>query len=213
MGDNLQIKICGVNDLVSMNTAVNCNVDYIGLVFFEKSPRNVTIDLSKILLQKRSTNSKIVALTVNPDDDFLLSIKNEVNPDYFQLHGTESPERCQEIKSKFKIPIIKGIGIKDKLDLIKSVNKYDEICNILLLDAPSTNLPGGNGKKFNWEILKEFKSKSKWMLAGGINIDNIYGAIKIANPPAIDISSGLEVKQGIKTPELIKDFVTKCRSI
>ena len=88
---------------------------------------------------------------------------------------------------------------------------FEDICDILLLDAPSENLPGGNGKKFDWNILKDFKSKKKWMLAGGLNIDNIEKAINITKAPAIDISSGLEIIKGIKDPKLIENFMIKCK--
>ena len=93
------------------------------------------------------------------------------------------------------------------------IKPYEEICDILILDAPSKELPGGNGKKFDWEILKNHKSKKKWMLAGGLNINNITEAIYITKPPAIDISSGLEKDKGTKDPQLIKDFVFKCRNL
>ena len=83
----------------------------------------------------------------------------------------------------------------------------------MLLDAPSEALPGGNGKKFDWDILKDFKSKKKWMLAGGLNIENIEKAIDITKAPAIDISSGLEIRKGIKDTKLIEDFVIKCKNL
>jgi phosphoribosylanthranilate isomerase len=99
------------------------------------------------------------------------------------------------------------------IDLNYFIKPYEEVCDILILDAPSKELPGGNGKKFDWKILKNFKSQKKWMLAGGLNIKNISEAISITKPPGIDISSGLEIKKGVKDPELIKEFVTKCRNL
>ena len=90
---------------------------------------------------------------------------------------------------------------------------FEDICDILLLDAPSETLPGGNGKKFDWDILKDFKSKKKWMLAGGLNIENIKEAIDITKAPAIDISSGLEIIKGVKEPKLIENFITKCKEL
>lgn len=213
MNNTFEIKICGINDEVCMLTALECKVDYIGLVFYERSPRNITIDYSKKILHNRNKHSKIVALTVNPEDDFIIDLKRNIKPDYLQLHGNESPNKCKEIKDKFNIPIIKGIGIKNKLDLIRANEEYQNYCDIILLDSPSTTLPGGNGEKFDWGILKNYKSKKKWMLAGGLNIDNINQAVKISNPPAIDISSGVEISKGIKTPKMIKDFVMKCRNI
>ncbi len=208
----LEIKVCGINDEISMNTVVKCEVDYIGLVFYKNSPRNITIDCSKNLLKLRNNLSKIVALTVNANDDFLVEIKNSVKPDYIQLHGNETPNRCFDIKNKINIPLIKGINVKNRLSLNKLTKEFEDVCDILLLDAPSDTLPGGNGKVFNWNILKEYKSRKKWMLAGGLNINNIKKAVNITKAPAIDISSGLEIIKGVKDPKLIEDFVIKCKN-
>ena len=213
MSNAFEIKICGINDKTCMATALDCKVDYIGLVFYEKSPRNITIEFSKQLLLSRNKYSKIVALTVNPDDNFIIELKKNIKPDYLQLHGNETPRRCQEIKDSFNIPIIKGIGINNKLDLINANKEYESVCDIILLDSPSINLPGGNGKKFDWKVLENYQSQRKWMLAGGLNIGNIDQAVNISNPPAIDISSGVEMNKGIKNPKMIRDFVTKCRNI
>ena len=213
MSNNFEIKICGINDKLCMNAAIESKADYIGLVFYDKSPRNLSLGDAKELLKNRNQHSKIVALTVNSDDNFIKDIEQKIKPDYLQLHGNETPLRCKEIKVKFKIPIIKGIGIKNKLDLIKANQDYENLCDILLLDSPSSILPGGNGEIFNWNIIKNCEPSKKWMLAGGLNINNIEKAVKISNPPAIDISSGVEISKGIKDPEMIKNFITKCRNI
>ena len=213
MSNNFEIKICGINDKLCMDAAIESKADYIGLVFYDKSPRNLSLGDAKKLLKNRNQHSKIVALTVNSDDDFIRDIEQNIKPDYFQLHGNETPLRCKEIKVKFETPIIKGIGIKNKLDLIKANQDYENLCDILLLDSPSSILPGGNGEIFNWNIIKNCEPSKKWMLAGGLNINNIEKAVKISNPPAIDISSGVEISKGIKDPEMIKNFITKCRNI
>ena len=213
MKNLFEIKVCGINDQISMNTALKCKVDYIGLVFYPNSPRNISINLSRELIKLRNKTTKIVALTVDPNDDFLNEIKKNVNPDYLQLHGNENARRCIDIKNKISLPLIKGINVSNKVDLLSKNKEFEDICDILLLDAPSEDLPGGNGKKFDWDILKNFNSKKKWMLAGGLNIENIENAIDITKAPAIDISSGLEIKKGLKDPKLIKDFVIKCKSL
>ena len=213
MNNLFEIKVCGINDEISMNTAHKCKVDYVGLVFYPNSPRNISINLSRELVKSRNKTTKIVALTVDPKDDFLNEIKKIINPDYIQLHGNENSRRCLDIKHKINIPLIKGINVKNKIDLVRKNREFEDICDILLFDAPSEALPGGNGKKFDWNILKDFKSKKKWMLAGGLNIENIENAIDITKAPAIDISSGLEIRKGLKDPKLIEDFVTKCKSL
>ena len=210
---SLEIKICGINYNSSMASALDCEVEYIGLVFYKNSPRYVSIEFSKNLLKNRTKHSKIVALTVDPDNNLISKIMKNIKPDFIQLHGNETPERCIEIKNKFSIPIIKGIGIKTRNDLIESTKKYEDFSEILLLDAPSMTLPGGNGSKFNWNILKNYNYKTKWMLAGGLQSNNIEEAIKVTNPPAIDISSGVEIEKGIKSPHLIRDFVKICRNV
>ncbi len=208
-----EIKVCGINDEISMNTALKCKVDYVGLVFYPNSPRYISINLSRKLLKSRNKTTKIVALTVDPNDDFLKEIKKIINPDYIQLHGNENSRRCLDIKRKINIPLIKGINVRNEIDLVRKNREFEDICDILLLDAPSEALPGGNGKKFDWDILKDFKSKKKWMLAGGLNIENIENAIDITKAPAIDISSGLEIRKGLKDPRLIENFVIKCKSL
>jgi len=213
MTNSFEIKICGINDKNSMLEAVNSEVDYIGFVFYNKSPRNLTLSLAKSLVTFRNKKSKIVALTVNAKDEFISKIKKNISPDYFQLHGDETPERCKEIKSKFQTPVIKGLGIKDQDDLKKHTKNFENICDILILDAPSSNLPGGNGKKFDWNILKGYSSKSKWMLAGGLNVFNVNDAIKLTNAPAIDVSSGVEISKGVKDPKLIRNFIIKCKNL
>ena len=213
MNNQFEIKICGINDEVSMKAAINCKADYIGLVLYKNSPRNVSINLCKKLLKLRNKVSKIVALTVNPNDDFLIEIKKNIKPDYIQLHGKENPRRCFDIKKKINIPLIKGINVKNKVNLLRTTKEFENICDILLLDAPSEALPGGNGKKFDWDILKGFKSQTKWMLAGGLNIDNIKNAINVTKAPAIDISSGLEITKGFKDPTLIEEFMMKCKNL
>ena len=213
MKKKFEIKICGITNLACMMAAIDSEVEYIGLVFFDKSPRHVSFNNTKDLLKIRNNYSKIVALTVDPDDILLSQIMDFIKPDLIQLHGQETPERCKEIKSKFDISIIKGIGIKNKQQLAISKAEFELVSDILLLDAPSSDLPGGNGNSFNWNILRDYNFKKKWMLAGGINLSNVKDALETANPPVIDVSSGVEVKKGIKCPHLIKDFVTKCRSI
>ena len=213
MSNRFEIKVCGINDEISMKTALECKVDYVGLVFYQSSPRNISINLSRKLLKLRNNTTKIVALTVDPNDDFLNEIKNNINPDYIQLHGKETSTRCINIKNQLNIPLIKGINVKNKIDLLRTSKEFEDVCDILLLDSPSEALPGGNGKKFDWDILKDFKSKKKWMLAGGLNIKNIENAINITKAPAIDISSGLEARKGIKDSKLIEDFVIKCKSL
>ena len=192
------------------------NIDHVATVRNARGENYPSPLKAALLSQKYGADSITIHLREDRRhivDQDLFEIKKKIKPDYIQLHGNEDPNRCMDIKKKFNIPIIKGVNVKNKLNLMQSTSDFEDICDILLLDAPSEALPGGNGKKFDWDILKDFKSKKKWMLAGGLNIENIEKAIDITKAPAIDISSGLEIRKGIKDPKLIEDFIIKCKNL
>ena len=209
----IEIKICGISDHNIMSKISNLNLDYVGLVFFEKSPRNVSIEKAKSLINDLNNSTKIVALTVNATDKFLEKIVTNLSPDFLQLHGEESPYRCFEIKTKFKTKVIKAISAKSYKNLNFEINKYKFVSDRIIIDSPKDYLPGGNGKTFNWKLLRKDKKKIDWLLAGGINLSNVSKAIKITKTKGIDISSGVEISKGIKSPQLIRSFVKKCRNI
>ena len=209
----IKIKICGISDQLSMSTLSNLNVDYVGLIFFEQSPRNISIEKSKLITRNLNNSTKIVALTVNATDQFLNDIVANLSPDYLQLHGEETPYRCFEIKKKFKTKIIKAISAKSSKNLNFEINKFKFVADKIIIDSPKDHLPGGNGKTFNWKLLKKKKKKVHWLLAGGINLSNVYKAIKITKTRGLDISSGVEISRGVKSPKLIRSFVKKCRNL
>ena len=209
----IKIKICGISDHLSMSTLSNLNVDYVGLVFFEQSPRNISIEKSKLITRNLNNSTKIVALTVNATDQFLNDIVANLSPDYLQLHGEETPYRCFEIKKKFKTKIIKAISAKSSKNLNFEINKFKFVADKIIIDSPKDHLPGGNGKTFNWKLLKKKKKKIDWLLAGGINLSNVSKAIKITKTRGLDISSGVEILKGVKSPKLIRSFVKKCRNL
>ena len=210
---NIKIKICGISDHNTMTIISNLNVKYVGVVFFEKSPRNVSIEKAKSLINDLNNSTKIVALTVNATDKFLEKIVTNLSPDFLQLHGEESPYRCFEIKTKFKTKVIKAISAKSYKNLNFEINKYKFVSDRIIIDSPKDYLPGGNGKTFNWKLLRKDKKKIDWLLAGGINLGNVSKAIKITKTKGIDISSGVEISKGVKSPQLIRSFVKKCRNI
>ena len=209
----IKIKICGISDQLSMSTLSNLNVDYVGLVFFEQSPRNISIEKAKLITKNLNNSTKIVALTVNATDQFLNDIVANLSPDYLQLHGEETPYRCFEIKKKFKTKIIKAISAKSSKNLNFEINKFKFVSDKIIIDSPKDHLPGGNGKTFNWKLLKKKKKKIDWLLAGGINLSNVSKAIKITKTRGLDISSGVEILKGVKSPKLIRSFVKKCRNL
>ena len=185
-----------------------------GLVFFQKSARFVTAFQAKKLTAFIPEKSKKVGLFVDSDLDLIEHITKFVDLDLIQLHGSETPSRCNEIKKMFGIPIMKAIEVKNS-ESFKDVYKYEEIVDKFLFDSKLTKqkLQGNKTNTLNWDILKKYNGKRKWMLAGGLNHRNILEAIKKSNSKNIDVSSGVESSPGVKSKELINKFIYKIRSL
>ena len=207
----ISIKICGITEQKDISAAANLGIDFLGFVLVKGSSRYVSIDKMKKLLKETPSPIGTVALLVNPKNDILEEIVNEVNIDFLQLHGQESPDRVFEISRKSKIPIIKAFGISKKNDL-KKIRSYESVVDYLLLDAKAESrqsLPGGNGVAFDWELLRGFNTKKPWFLAGGLNPDNVSRAISITGANMVDVSSGVEKDPGNKSLEKIYNFVRR----
>ena len=205
----VEIKICGINSYDSAKASIGA--EYIGFVFYPKSPRFLNAFDAKEIASYLDPTQKKVGLFVNADINVIKHISDFVNLDMIQLHGDETIEDIKIIKKMINKPIIKALPVNTDKD-IKNSKKIEEVCDMILFDKKSEN-HGGTGSSFDWKLLKDFKSKKQWMLAGGLNINNITEAINITKPPAIDISSGLEIEKGVKDPQLIKNFVLKCRNL
>ena len=213
----MKVKICGLKTPSDIDFCIKANADFIGLVFFNKSPRNLTLPEAYKLSHYYADNYansdlKKVALCVNPSDSQLKQIISSSRADYLQLHGTESPARVEEIRQKHGLPTIKAIRVRNKQD-IKTSQEYENYTDWLLFDAASSAHlpPGGNGKSFNWSLLSDFDSDVPWMLAGGLRPDNVDIAISETKPYAVDVSSGVEIKIGVKDPLLISAFVQSAK--
>lgn len=205
MNSKPKVKLCGFSEITSLQCAIDCKADFIGFVFCNKSPRNVTPQQIQELAKIIPTSIQKVAVVVDADFSLLQDIALHLQPQYFQLHGSESTQRVLEIKKAFpKIKIIKAFSIKQKNDLEQSVDFID-LADIFLFD----NIIAGSGKNFDFKILQDFSCEKKWFLAGGLNINNIDDALQITGAKMIDISSGLEKERGKKSPELIKEFMRK----
>lgn len=208
------VKICGISTPDAMTAAIENGARYVGLVFYPKSPRHVDWEVAGYLSRYVPTTVRSVGLFVDPSDEELERTISSVQLDMIQLHGSESPERVVEIKSKFGLQITKALPIANKTDL-DSVKGYEVSADMMLFDAkptPEDDLPGGNGLPFDWAVLEGYQGKKPWFLAGGLNPDNIAEAITLLNPPAVDVSSGVESDLGIKDADKISAFLNavKC---
>ena len=200
-------KICGLREKESLICCEANKVDFFGLVFYEKSPRNINPNKAKQLIEfSKNLSIKPVGVFVNHKISDLKDIIKLLNLKYIQLHGEENQSYINEIKKEFKLKIIKKISIKNQSDL----NKINDIENIdyLLFDyKPKSNeLPGGNSKSFDWSLLKGVTIKLPWFISGGINESNIKNIQKTINPNGIDLSSGVERSLGIKSNKKINNL-------
>ena len=207
----LQIKICGITTEDYLIKLINHNVTWAGFVFYEKSVRNVKLDQSSLLKISKNKIGR-VALFVNPKDNFLENVIKTMKPDLIQLHGSENTERCSDIRKKFGIPVMKALHIEDQSSF-EAVLKYENFVDKLLFDAKLTNdkLKGEKTETLNWNLMKNYKGNKEWMLAGGLNHNNIIDAIKLSGAKSVDISSGVENKPGIKSSLLLNKLIDKVK--
>ena len=215
MTENILIKICGLSTPETLEAALDAGADMVGFVFFPKSPRHVSLEQAAALGELCAGRAQKVALVVNADDADIASIITSLKPDLLQLHGTETPERVADIKSRFGLPVMKAIGIGEKADLLK-VKIFEQVTDRLLLDAKppkDASLPGGNGVSFDWTLLDDFNSTKPWMLSGGLDPQNVSEAIRQTHAKGVDVSSGVESAPGVKDIARIKAFVANARLV
>jgi phosphoribosylanthranilate isomerase len=202
-------KICGITTPEALEAAIAGGADYIGLVFCAKSPRHIEIDKAKELAGQARGRVKIVALTVDANDEALQEIIDEVAPDILQLHGREEPARVAAIKRRFGRDVIKAIPVATADDADKA-RDYAGAADLILFDAKApagAKLPGGNGRAFAWNVLDGVSEGLPFMLSGGLQPDNVTEAIALTHPVAVDVSSGVESAPGVKDAEKIRRFL------
>jgi phosphoribosylanthranilate isomerase len=208
-----QSKICGLSTPDSVATALAGGASYIGLVFFQKSPRNVTAaDAGRLAIPARG-RAKVVAVTVDADDEALGAIVAGLQPDLIQLHGKESPARAAEVRARTGAGVIKALSISTADDLA-AAGAYDGAVDHLMFDAKApagADLPGGNGIGFDWTLMRGRRFQRPWFLAGGLDPWNVAAAIAASGAPLVDVSSGVERGPGLKDPDLITAFLTAVR--
>ncbi|MBL6929418.1 MAG: phosphoribosylanthranilate isomerase [Rhodospirillales bacterium] len=210
-----QVKICGLSSPEAVQTAIEGGADYVGFVFFAKSPRFVTPMQATELGGLVGAGVKKVGLVVNADDAALDEIVSVAKPDMLQLHGEESPTRVAEIKAKFGLPVMKAISIGSAGDVVRS-HMYDACADMLLFDAKppeASNLPGGNAVSFDWHLLAADSWDVPWMLAGGLDAANIKDAVEQSGARAVDVSSGVEDRPGVKSADKIVEFLRIAKQI
>jgi phosphoribosylanthranilate isomerase len=203
-----RVKICGLRDVAAVKAAVDAGAAYVGLVFFPKSPRNVTIAEAATLALAVPAGVAKVALVVDADNALLDEITANVPLDILQLHGHETPERVSEIRARYGLPVMKAVGVADESDLA-ALDSYARVADQILVDAKppkDADLPGGNGLSFDWRLIGGRRWPVPWMLAGGLTPDTVGEAIALTGATQVDVSSGVECAPGVKDAALIAAF-------
>ncbi|SCA57085.1 N-(5'-phosphoribosyl)anthranilate isomerase [Candidatus Terasakiella magnetica] len=205
-----KVKICGLKNREDARTAIEAGADYLGCVFFPPSPRHVEPqNAAEVFDMIGDADVLRVGLFVDPSDDQLMEVLNHVRLDIIQLHGHETPSRVEEVRLNFGLPVMKALPIETAQD-VEAARAYDKVADRLLFDAKppkGATRPGGNAIAFDWNLLTDTSWDSPWMLAGGLNVENVKDAIAQSGCKAVDVSSGVEAEKGVKSPELIEKFI------
>ncbi|MDC2978010.1 phosphoribosylanthranilate isomerase [Pelagibacteraceae bacterium] len=206
------IKICGIQSEETLLCCEKNKVDFFGMIFYPKSPRNISIE-NAFRLQEVSENLNVngVGVFVNKNINDVEEIVKKINLKFVQLHGSEGNLYIENLK-KIGVKIIKSISIRNIKDISK-INQYESVDYFLFDYKPlKGELPGGNAKTFDWNILKNLETEKPWFLSGGVNLNNIEQIINDINPFGVDLSSGVEKELGIKDNRIINNFIGKLKN-
>ena len=203
---NPKIKICGVSDIDILKQLINFNLDYVGFIFYSKSPRFVDEAFLEKIQDIDFKDTRPVCVYVNADEDFIYKTSSFFNNPILQFHGDEDQNFCET----FGLDYWKAIRIKDEND-IEKISEYNS-ASAILLENHKDGTYGGTGDSFNWELLKDIDNDfQNFVLSGGINSENVDNALK-TNSWCLDLNSGVESQEGIKDILLIKDILKTIRN-
>lgn len=206
---SLRVKICGLRRPEHVAAAVAGGAAYLGFNFFPRSPRFVTLGEARALAVEVPPGVAKVGLTVDADDDLLDRIVATVPLDMLQLHGSETPQRVAELRTRHGLPVMKVLGVAEAADLDR-IEAYVPVADQIMLDTKPPKgavLPGGNGVAFDWTLLAGRRIGKPWMLAGGLTPATVAEAARVSGARQVDVSSGVERAPGEKDAALIRAFL------
>lgn len=201
-----RVKICGLTRESDVACAVSAGADALGLVFHRSSPRFVDVDRAAALCRAVPAFVTVVGLFLDEDPDWVRQVVEAVPVELLQFHGTESPAYCQSFGRRY----IKALGLGEGGDTA-DLNAHEQAVG-LLLDAHAPGQQGGTGQRLDWSRIPELGDRP-WVLAGGLNPDNVAEAVRTARPYAVDVSSGVEISPGVKDPEKIIAFIDEVNRV
>lgn len=211
----VSVKICGITSATHANLAAFYGARWTGFVFFDKSPRNLTLLEANRMRRHLPSSTERVGLFVNAPHDFIEDAVDALDLDWVQLHGDEYPNEAQLLKNRLGVSIIKAIGVETEADLDKA-DMFLPYVDAILFDAKppkGSNRPGGNAVSFPWNILAGKKLPYPWMLAGGLTPENVPEAVRESGAHALDVSSGVEDAPGKKSGEKIEAFLRAAKAV
>ncbi len=210
--NSFKIKVCGMKLAANIAAVASLRPDYLGFVFYEKSPRFIN-DVSAELIKYIPAEIKTVGVFVDEDLDIVKKKINLYQLKAVQLHGKESPGFCADLKAEFgNVEIIKAFGVDEHFDF-GSLKEYQHLVDFFLFDT-KTKAHGGSGKTFDWKILDHYSLDKPYFLSGGIDLEHIAALSKIEDERlfVLDINSRFEVEPGVKDVEMVSTFIKEHRS-
>jgi phosphoribosylanthranilate isomerase len=209
IGVSIGVKVCGINDATAFDAAVAAGVDWIGFVFFPPSPRFVTPERAAALSARQKNGPPRVGLFVDPTEAAISAALEALPLDILQLYTT--PARAASLRQRFGRPVWRAVGVSERSDLPVDAEGADAL--LLEAKAPAdATRPGGNAARFDWSMLAGWQAPAPWILAGGLDPGNVAAAIAATGATAVDVSSGVERRPGVKDPALIRAFIAAARA-
>jgi phosphoribosylanthranilate isomerase len=209
-------KICGLSSEEAVAASIEGGAAYLGFVFYPPSPRSVSPMRAAALCAEVPASVHRVGLFVDADDAAIGRALDAAPIDILQFHGRESPERVEQVKTRFGLPVMKAIPIAAHGDAT-AASLYEDCADFLLFDAKPPRrrdaLPGGNGLAFDWRLIAGRRWRRPWMLSGGLNAALLADAVRISGATAVDVSSGVERRPGDKDPAKIRRFLATAYAI
>jgi phosphoribosylanthranilate isomerase len=209
-------KICGLSSEAAVEAAAAGGADYLGFVFYPPSPRAVSPATAGRLCAAAPAGVARVGLFVDADDATIDAVLAAAPIDILQFHGSESPDRVAEARARFARPVMKAVAVAGPHDL-RLAARYEEVADLLLFDAEPPDrpdaLPGGNGAAFEWALLAGRRWRRPWLLSGGLTAERLPQAVRLSGARAVDVSSGVESRRGVKDPDKIRDFLAAVRAL
>jgi phosphoribosylanthranilate isomerase len=207
--DRTEVKICGVNSTKAFDAVVEASADYLGFVFFERSPRFVTPAQAAALSARHPGGPKRVGLFVAPEAGAIQAVLDKMRLDILQIYGDAT--LCQALQSRFRLPVWRAVGVSAKTELPLDGQGLGGFVIEPKPPAGATR-PGGNAVAMDWGLLSDWEAPGFWLLGGGLKPENVVQAMSQSHAPAVDVSSGVEAAPGEKSPALIREFVAKVKN-